>query len=157
MKFSTRVDIEAPISFVFAALTDVAALERAAMRSGVEVHRLDEGALDPRRGMSWDLRFRMRGKMRCVVVTIATIEPPETLAFTGESSNFEISAEFSLLALARHRTRLSVAMEVRPRTLAGRVMLQSARFGKATLDRRYADRMRLFGLELEDRYSRGGH
>ena len=42
MKLSSRQDIEAPVAFVFDALNDFQAWERAALRRGAEVARTDK-------------------------------------------------------------------------------------------------------------------
>jgi uncharacterized protein YndB with AHSA1/START domain len=153
MKFSSREDIEAPIERVFAAMTDFQALETAALRRGVQLRRLDARAgTGP--GMSWDIGFRYRGKMRALVGTVSAHEPPERLAFDASAQGYEVTMEFSLLALSRQRTRISTEMEVRPRSLPARLLLHSARLGRAALARRYSDRIRLIALELEDRAAR---
>lgn len=155
MKFFAREDVEAPIERVFAAMTDFPALELAAMRRGVQVSRLDALAA-PAAGASWDIAFGYRGKMRALVGTITSFEPVERLAFDARAQGYEVTMAFTLLALSRKRTRIASEMEVRPRSLPARLLLQSARLGRAALVRRYADRIRLMALELEDRAGRDG-
>lgn len=154
MKFSAREDIEAPIERVFAAMTDFQAIELAALRRGVQVSRLD-GQTTAAAGASWDIAFRYRGKVRAMVGTVSACEPYERLAFEARAQGYVVTMGFSLLALSRRRTRIVSDMEVRPRSLPARLLLQSARLGRAALVRRYADRMHLMALELEDRAGRG--
>jgi len=153
MKFSAREDIEAPIERVFAAMTDFHAIELAALRRGVQVSRLD-GLATAAAGASWDIAFRYRGKVRAMVGTISACEPYERLAFDVRAQGYEVSTAFTLLALSRKRTRITSDMDVRPRSLPARLLLQSARLGRAALVRRYADRIHLMALELEDRAGR---
>ena len=61
MKFSTTEDIAAPAEAVFDAFCDFASFERAAMRRGAEVQRLDHMAV-PGVGMAWHAPFDMRGQ-----------------------------------------------------------------------------------------------
>ncbi|WP_372837641.1 SRPBCC domain-containing protein [Phaeovulum sp.] len=154
MKFTAREDIEAPIEAVFAAMTDIAALELVAMRRGVQLRRLDAlKALGP--GMSWEVGFRYRGKTRQMVGKIASLEAPERLVFEASAQGYEVTMSITLLALSRKRTRIEAEMEVRPRSVSARLLLQSARLGRPALQRRYADRIHLMALGLEERAARG--
>ena len=54
-------------------------------------------------------------------------------------------------ALAPRRSRMSTLLEIKPRTLGGRLLLQSARLGRAKLDRRYDERIKSFLRDLESR------
>lgn len=153
MKFSSREDIEAPMERVFAAMTDFSALELAAMRRGVQLRRLDAQAV-PGPGMSWDIGFRYRGKLRNLVGTVAGLIAPERLSFDARAQGYEVTMAFTLLALSRKRTRINAELEVRPRSLPARLLLQSARLGRVALQRRYDDRVKLMALELEDRAGR---
>lgn len=150
MKFSSREDIEASAEQVFAALTDFPGLELSALRRNIELRRLD-GLQTPGRGMSWDVRFRFRGKTRMLVASVAEFGPPEQLSFEASSANYELTLALSLLALSKKRTRVTVGMEVRPRSLTARLMLQSARLGKAGLLRRYTERIQILAKEVEGR------
>ena len=52
MKLSGRTDIQAPVEFVFDAISDFDFWERAALRRGAEVTRTDK-LRQPAPGMSW--------------------------------------------------------------------------------------------------------
>ena len=56
MKLTTRQDIEAPLDFVYARLTDFDHFERMAMRRGAEIERTDR-LKTPGIGMAWRLKF----------------------------------------------------------------------------------------------------
>jgi hypothetical protein len=154
MKFSSRTDIAAPIEFVFDQLADFAGFERAALRRGVELKRLDTLA-QPGPGMSWDIGFRMRGKRRQIITDIRRYDRPKLLEYAGASTSFEMLLELQLTQVAPGRTRLQAGFEVKPRTLAGRLMVQSAKIGRKRLERKYAERIATFGREIERRAAGG--
>lgn len=157
MKFSTREDIEAPAEVVFAAISDFAGFERAALRRGAEVARSDPSAA-PGPGMTWSLRFRARGKMRRVLCTLDRLDPPNGLSCALESSGFTGSLTATLVGLSRSRTRLAVQLEILPRTLAARLLIQTARLNRGTYQRRFEERVQKFaaGIELgQARQQRG--
>lgn len=56
MKFSTREDIDLPIDQVFAQVSDLDQFERAALRRGVKIRRMDDSA-QPKVGMAWEMDF----------------------------------------------------------------------------------------------------
>ena len=61
MKLSGRTDVQAPVEFVFDAISDFDFWERAALRRGAEVTRTDK-LRQPAPGMSWMIRFGWRGR-----------------------------------------------------------------------------------------------
>jgi hypothetical protein len=151
VKFSTKEDIEAPVEVVFAALTDFPSFERAALRRGADIVRMDK--LDqPGVGMGWNARFQLRGKWRRVVCDLREFDSPTRIAVIAESTGFDMVLELNLVALSRSRTRLGVEFDIRPRTMSARVKLQSAKLIKGNLARKFTDRVQKFATELELRH-----
>lgn len=153
MKLSTRQDIEAPVERVFAALSDFPSFERAALRRGAEVARLDAKTA-PGAGMTWSVAFRWRGKARRILCTLQDYSPPEALHVRAEGTGIDATLVLGVLALSRGRCRLGVALDLRPRSLTARLMLQTARLGKARLMRRFEARIAEFALRIENENSR---
>lgn len=153
MKLTSRYDIEAPMAFVFRALTDFDSWERAAMRRGAEVGRTDK-LRQPGVGMAWNVRFQYRGRDRRMDITLQDMSPETRLAMKGESPNIEGVVSIDLLDLAAKRTRLSVTVDVAPRTLGARLFLQSLRLARTKVDRRFAQRVAQLAADIEDRFRR---
>jgi uncharacterized protein YndB with AHSA1/START domain len=155
VKLSTRQDIEVPAEAVFAAVSDFAAFERAALRRGAEVARTDLGA-EPGPGMTWSLRFRARGRMRRVVCTLDHFDPPNALVCRLDGGSFGGALTVNLVALSRARTRMAVQLELLPRTIAARLLIQTARLSRGAYTRRFEDRVQKFAAEVELRQARPG-
>ena len=155
MKLTSRQDIEAPIAFVFAALKDFDAWERAAMRRGADVVRLDKtsGALS---GLSWQIRFAYRGKERKLALQLTSLQQPVAMGFSGIGTSLDGVASIDLMDLAARRTRMSVTLDIRPRTIGARLLIQSLRLAKTRLNRRFSDRIRLLCADIETRYRQSG-
>ncbi|GHD98655.1 hypothetical protein U879_14260 [Defluviimonas sp. 20V17] len=154
MQFSTREEIEAPIGFVFEQLTNFDRHQRAALSRGVEVERIDRrtsrGA-----GMSWRCLFMLRGKPRRLEITLQQFEPTTVLVFDGESQNLSGALTVELTEVSPRRTRVLVKLDVRPLTLAARVVLQSLKLAKARTRARFSNRVRNQAGEIERRYRDG--
>ena len=150
MKFSTREDIEAPIQTVFEMLCDFEKFERAAMRRGAEVQRTDS-LTAPGVGASWDIRFMLRGKDREMSMSIVTFQPPEHMVVALSSSGVTGSMEFELIALSRRRTRILIGLELRPQTLPARLLIQSLKLTKTSLNKKYKERIATYIEDMEDR------
>lgn len=150
MKFSNRVDVAAPAEFVFDQLSDFATFERMALRKGVALRRLDT-LKSPGAGMSWDIGFKLRGRARQMIADVSRFERPEQIDCEGTSQGFHLSLTLALMELSKSRTRLTTGLEIRPRTLGARLLLQSAKLGRSNLDRRYDDRVRAFARMIESR------
>ena len=154
MKLSTRQEVGAPIGFVFDMLCDFESWERSALRRGASLERTDS-LLVPEPGMGWEVQFEFHGKPRSGQVRLHEIDAPQKLRFTGAGSSFEGSLDIDLLELGPRLTRVAVVSEARPRTISARIVLQSAKLGKAKLTERYEQRIARFAAEIEDRYRRG--
>lgn len=151
MKLTSRQDIEAPVAFVFEALRDFDAWERAALRRGADVARTDR-LREVMPGLSWLVKFAYRGKERKLALRLTQLEQPTLLGFSGTGSSLDGLAGIDLMALASRRTRVSVTLDVRPKTIGARVILQSLRLAKARINRRFADRVGQYCSEIETRY-----
>ena len=151
MKLTSRQDIEAPAAFVFAALKDFDAWERSALRRGAEVVRTDKlPSVMP--GLSWLIKFAYRGKQRKLALRLTSLEQPTLIGFSGTGTSFDGVAGIDLMELAARRTRMSVTLDIRPKSIAARVILQSMRLANARLNRRFSDRVGQFCSEIETRY-----
>lgn len=154
MKFSTREDIEVPIEKVFARITDFDAFERRAMRQGAEVQRRGVGPVGV--GTVWDVSFVFRGRARKVTAELTTCDSPTTLAFESMFDGLDILTEVDLIALSQSRTRISVAVEMKARTMTARLLIQTLKLGRARLAKRFKARVLDYAEDIEDGYRRDG-
>lgn len=153
MDFKANEDIEVPIDTVFAQVSDFALYERQALRRGAAVRR-QGAAVGP--GLAWDIDFEFRAKARKLRAEIETWDPPNGYSVRARSGGLEALTEIELVALSRDRTRLNVRMQVDPRTLTARLLLQSMKLARATLTRRFAARVAKFAEEIEATHGRPG-
>jgi carbon monoxide dehydrogenase subunit G len=151
MKLTSRQDIEAPIAFVFDALKDFEAWERAALRRGAEVARTDT-LKSKVPGLSWMIKFVYRGRQRRLALRLTHLERPNMMGFSGVGTSLDGVAGIDLIELASRRTRLSLTLDLQPRTIGARLLLQSMRLANTRLNRRFADRVGQLCLEIENRY-----
>jgi len=150
MKFTNKTDINASVNDTFAGLADFEHFERQALRSGAEVARVD--ALGrPGQGMIWALRFVFRGKVQKINAELVDYDPPNMMVFSGVSDSFDAVVQFDLLALSARETRVTVSIDMKPKSLAARLILQSARLTKGSINKRFRNRLNRFGTELENR------
>jgi len=153
MNFSAKEDIEAPIEVVFAQVTDFEALERAALRRGAEVQRTDT-LHKPGVGMGWTAAFMARGRMRQLDIRMTAFEPQHALRFHSVAQGLESELKIDLVALSRGRTRLSINLELKPRTISARLLVQSLKLARTNLNKKFHLRMADYARELEERTKR---
>jgi len=152
MKFSTREDIEAPIDFVFAAVSDFDTIEKQILRRGVKVRRVEQGGPQGE-GMAWEARVPFRGRMRDVTAHVTAMEPPTAYRVASVTGGINGDLGVELVALSRQRTRLVVGLEITPSTLSARLLVQSMKFAKGNLQKRFARRVAKYAAALSERYS----
>lgn len=152
MKFSTREDIEAPINYVFAQVSDFAAFERRAMRQGADVIRKPDDAVA--QGTVWDIKFNFRGRDRKAEAVLTLLDQPQAFTIDSASDGLNASTEIELIALSQTRTRVLVSFDLRAKTLTARLLVQSLKLAKSKMTKRFNGRVLDFAEEIEDRYRR---
>ena len=151
MKFVAHEDVEAPIEFVFDQVSDFAAIERSVLRRGAEVQRVDD--LEERRpGMQWDVAFDLRGKRREMQLELTELDRPNGMVIASRSPNMAGQMVLDLVALSRSRTRINTEIDVSPKTLAAKLLVQSMKLAKGNLTKRFRQRVAEYAKDLEDRY-----
>jgi hypothetical protein len=153
MKLTAKCDIEAPVSFAYAILTDFATWERDAARRGVEVERPAEMPLTGI-GAGWRIRFPFRGKVRKVLLRLEGLTQDSDITFSMESPAMEGETFAEVLALSPRRTRLRLAVTVKPKTLAARLFLNTLRLARGRVLTKFEIRVQQLGTVIEDRYTR---
>ncbi|MBV0913217.1 SRPBCC family protein [Anianabacter salinae] len=154
MKFSVREDVDAPIADVFAMATDFDRFERQAMRRGIEVRRTDAAGM-PGLGSEWLLLAKFRGKDRKIKARIEEFDRPNGLRILSGSGGIDGAIDAEFLPLSPRRTRVSFAVDLTASTLSGRLLLQSLKFARGTIQRRLEARIASFKQAAEDRHGPG--
>jgi hypothetical protein len=150
MKLTAKTDIEAPASFVFASLLDHSAWEREMTRRGAEIDRPADMPLTGV-GAGWNLRVPFKGKVRKLLVRIDEITPDTRLVLGIDGQAVEGNSVLELLPMSPRRTRLRLALDVRPKTLAARLFLNTLRLAKGRVQVRLEKRLSQMGRRIEER------
>ncbi|MCX8508618.1 MAG: hypothetical protein ORN49_07050, partial [Rhodobacteraceae bacterium] len=124
MKLTSKTDIDLSADALFTAMTDVAFYEAIALRNGITIERLAGGSRVTV-GATWRVHVPFRGRERVLRQQVLQVDAPKRLVMGGESGSFRFEMEAVLTPMARHTTRLGLAIEVRPKTFGARVMIQT--------------------------------
>ncbi len=151
MKFSTREDIEVPIEKVFRAVSDFDGFERQALRRGADVSREDTFG-KPGVGSEWEIRFPFRGRQRKVNARIVEFDGPNGYVAETDSGGIDGLVRVELVALSPRRTRLHFSIDLTPRTLSARLLVQSLKFAKSNLNKRFSTRVWQFAQDVETKH-----
>ncbi|OIQ27053.1 MAG: hypothetical protein BM562_15660 [Alphaproteobacteria bacterium MedPE-SWcel] len=140
MHFETKQDIDTPIEKMFAAVTDFDSFERSALRRGIEVQRCS-GSTDAISDLAWDVGFEFRGTQREMRLSVAECDAPTLIVLHAAGNGMTGDMKVELLALSPRRTRMTVRIELSPKTLAARLMVQSLKLARGKLNRKFSQRV----------------
>ncbi|MCI5110292.1 MAG: SRPBCC family protein [Marivita sp.] len=153
MQVTGTEDVAAPIEHVFEELTAFDALERQALRRGIDVRRQFRGGA-PTLGEGWEAQFKFRGKDRTAKITLDAYDAPNMVQFGGASGGLETNTLIELVPLSPNRTRVSVVFKMFPKTLSARLLVQSFKLARSNINKRFKKRMSQFAREIEARVVR---
>ncbi|MFK7877391.1 MAG: SRPBCC family protein [Paracoccaceae bacterium] len=151
MKFTTQTVIQAPIDSVFEMMSDFDTIEQLARRRGADVTRINPGAYAGV-GLEWDVHFVLRGKARDVQLRLSELNAPNRLVAHATSPGVTGFFVAELVALSEDTTRLMAVLDTEPQTLSARLLMQSLRLAKSSLNKRFDTRVADYGRAMEDRY-----
>lgn len=138
MQLDTRHDVDMPAEALFDGIADFDRLERLLIRRGAKVRRVAPAAGSP---MAWDLQFNWRGRLRDMRLAVTRYDRPSTIHMQGVSDAFSVALTADVVALSRTRSRLIVNVDVEPRTLKARLIVQTAKLTRTNLNRKFSDRV----------------
>ena len=147
MKFVAVEDIAAPAQTVWARVSDFDSFERRVSGKAGDIRRTPEGPARP--GTTWQGRATFNGKTRDATVTVLELTVPERLVVEGGTEGMNITVEVTVEALSPRSSRLTVTSEAKARTLAARLMLQSAKLARQAMAKRYKGRVAAFAEGIE--------
>ena len=153
MKLTAKIDLEVPAAFVFDTLTDNASWEREAIRNGVEVSR-PPGAPDRGLGAAWQMRGHYKGKPRKVLIVIEELVQDQRIGLSLDSPSIDGTARLEVMVLSPRRSRLRVDLEIKPKTLAARLVVNTMRLAKGRVQARFEKGLGQLGSRIKDRYER---
>ncbi len=153
MKLTAKIDLEVPAAFVFDTLTDNASWEREAIRNGVEVSR-PPGAPDRGLGAAWQMRGHYKGKPRKVLIVIEELVQDQRIGLSLDSPSIDGTARLEVMVLSPRRSRLRVDLEIKPKTLAARLFVNTMRLAKGRVQARFEKGLGQLGSRIKDRYER---
>ena len=153
MQVTATEDVAAPIDHVFAELTAFDAIERQALRRGIDVRRKFRTGR-PGIGDGWEAQFRFRGKERTANIELIGYEAPNLLHFSGASGGLETSTLIELVPLSPNRTRVNVTFKMAPKTLSARLLVQSFKLARSSINTRFKKRMAQFARDIEGKLAK---
>jgi uncharacterized protein YndB with AHSA1/START domain len=135
MKFATTVHVDAPAEEVFASLSDFSRHVRRAESKGARIRVTDAPVF------GWTAAFDWNGAARELKGEVVRIDPPRGFAAEMVAPGVAGTIDIEVLSLGSTRSQVRVAMEWRPLTIPGRLLLQSLKLVKGKLDDRFAARV----------------
>lgn len=135
MKFATRVEVDGTPEEVFARLADFSRYVRKAEARGARV-RVTEAPV-----FGWVAAFEWNGAARDVKGEVVRFDPPRGFAAEMAAGGVEGTIAVEVIPVDAARSQVRVAMEWRPVTIPGRLLVQSLKLVKGRLDERFAARV----------------
>ena len=140
MELTATQDVEAPQQALFRAMMDFDRIEAQLAGSRIDLHRQHGPAADAPLGTRWVARFRLRGEDRRATVTLCELVAPDRVVLDGAMGGLEARSAVTLDPLDTARTRVTAAVMLHPGTLSARLMLQSLRLARGTIEARFRAR-----------------
>lgn len=153
MKLTAKTDLDAPAAFVYDSLTDTQNWEREAVRRGIDVDR-PAGAPLTGIGAAWRISGRYRGKQRRLLLKISKLLPGEVIEYSFDSPSANGGIVLEVTALSARRSRLRLAVDIRPKTLAARLFLNTIRLAKGRVESKLEARLAGLGSYVKQRHER---
>lgn len=153
MKFETTEEVAAPQDFAFARFTDFIRYEGMAQRYGADIRRVG-GFTEIAEGATWRGTMQVRGKTRGLEAVVTRYAPPNVARIDTVVGGMNVVFEMQFEALGAESTRLHAVTELRARTLAARLIIQSMKLTRKRVQAKITSRIVALANEYEDAWRR---
>ena len=103
--------------------------------------------------MSWRAQFPFRNRERVAELKLVEFDRPNGMKVQSRVSGVEAEIVVDLVALSRSRTRMAMSVDMRPKSIPARLMIQSMKLAKTNLTKRFQKRVADYAAVIEDRHS----
>ena len=148
MRLSSSQIIGVPKDYLFERITDFDSFESYIHTEGGMAERTDNVA-GTQSGMSWHVSGTFRKKQRNVDLTLENYAPSDKLKYVCETSSMNAAIFFELTEITPDQTELSLYIDPEARNISARLVLQSVKLAKKTIERRITQRIERFGNQIE--------
>jgi len=153
MKFETTEDIDAPQDFTFARFTDYIRYEKMAHSYGADLRRVG-GFAEVSEGATWRGSIPIKGRTRGVEAAVTEYTPSDYARVDTTVGGMNVVFEMRFEPLADEKTRLIAVAELQARTLAARLVIQSAKLARKRVQARITSKIVALANEYEDAWRR---
>lgn len=154
MRLTAVHAINAPLDFVFREFTNFADFEAHAQERNLSVKRTDS-LDDVGAGMGWEISGVVRGKHRDVSVTMDDFRQNDTMQYTSATGAMSGKMFFEFEDLGSDVTEVTFHVDPTADSISSRLILQSIRLAKNSVEKRIKKSMRIFGETIETKYTAG--
>lgn len=140
MRIDVSEPVAAPQSEVFRRLADFERMAGRMTRGGVAIERADAG---------WTARVLFHGIERRGRLRLARLDAPSFYAVEAGIEGVEALLAVAVTGTGPARSRIDVALEARPASFRGRLLVQTLRLMQHGLAERLAARLAAFAREIE--------
>lgn len=135
MKFKVAEDVDAPIGFVFERMTDFSQFEADVKRRGADLRRVGNWT-QIAEGVQWRGAVQVRGKTRKIEAELAELVPNESAKVDITVGGMEAVYQMAFIALSPEVTRVATELDLKPRTLTARLIIQTLKLARGRVVRR---------------------
>lgn len=151
MRLEAAHEIQAPIELVFGKFCDFDRLQSFTENTGREAVRLDDGTATGA-GVRYLLKGKFGGKQRSIELGLETCVPTVILKYEVEVETLTAALRFDFEKRAAELTRVSLILEPTAHSISSRLILQSVKLAKRTMEKRMETRLFHFGNEIVEEY-----
>lgn len=135
MKFKVAEDVDAPIGFVFERMTDFSQFEADVKRRGADLRRVGNWT-QIAEGVQWRGAVQVRGKKRKIEAELTELVPNESAKVDITVGGMEAVYQMAFIALSPEVTRVATELDLKPRTLTARLIIQTLKLARGRVVRR---------------------
>ncbi|MEM9011601.1 MAG: SRPBCC family protein [Pseudomonadota bacterium] len=150
MQFHERIEMQASPDYLFARLTDTAAIAERMGGHGIQLRRSDRGT--DLAGAVFDCDLRIRGREMRATVCVTEVVADRRVAFRGEMQGFRTEGAIEIEALGADRCAAVVGVALTPHGLRARLFAPTLRMMQGRITARAKKLLRRFRARIETGY-----